>query len=445
MLLSPVPDQRQIGLLAALGVAGAAVFSVAVLPLLIPRVARAPQRTVIPLMRIASAFLTLRIRQGAFFLIAAALLLAASVFGLTRLEFDGDPRNLNLFLEERRQDEEQLRARWGDASPVSVVVRGETFEEALQANDRLNAALGAMRARGEIDSITSIASILPADLTQSTNQERWRAHWTPQRVDALRAAMEPSTRALGFTPDAFAPFFEWLTATPPSLDRSAFEGTPLGDLITSRVAHSGDAHLILTTFVPSRAEDVDALTARVRTVDPTVAVLAPDQFIDLAQDLAARELLLLALWSGIATTLALALFLRRPRLVLAALVPLMAGVVITLGLLGLLGIPVTMVSCLFIVFVFGVGIDYTIFMLTGLLASRRAGQSMNAQSHAAIAAGSVMLCGCTTLLGFTSLTVGSHPALFSIGTTGLLGIGANLACALVLVPALTGMAAGRAN
>ena len=48
----------------------------------------------------------------------------------------------------------------------------------------------------------------------------------------------------------------------------------------------------------------------------------------------------------------------------------------------------------------------------------------------------VLLAGLTTLAGFGALVLARHPALHSIGLTVLLGIGAAMPTALLVIPAL---------
>jgi predicted RND superfamily exporter protein len=49
-----------------------------------------------------------------------------------------------------------------------------------------------------------------------------------------------------------------------------------------------------------------------------------------------------------------------------------------------------------------------------------------------------MLSGLTTITGFGALVFAQHPALFSIGLTVLLGIGAAIPSAIYVIPALYG-------
>jgi predicted RND superfamily exporter protein len=49
----------------------------------------------------------------------------------------------------------------------------------------------------------------------------------------------------------------------------------------------------------------------------------------------------------------------------------------------------------------------------------------------------VLVSGLTTLAGFGALVLARHPALHSIGVTVLLGIGAAIPAALLVIPALS--------
>ncbi len=105
---------------------------------------------------------------------------------------------------------------------------------------------------------------------------------------------------------------------------------------------------------------------------------------------------------------------------------------VTLGLLGLLGVPINLISSLFVAFVFGCGVDYSVFLLANAL-----GRYRGTGSHTEATCGSVMLSALTTLCGFVAMMLSRYPTLFSIGVTGAVGMSSSLAFAFLLVPGLT--------
>ena len=117
--------------------------------------------------------------------------------------------------------------------------------------------------------------------------------------------------------------------------------------------------------------------------------------------------------------------LRNVRKVLLALVPVVTGLLVMFGGMGLCGIEFNLFNIVATVLIIGLCVDYGIFMVCKL---------SDAADHAGDRA--VLVSGLTTIAGFGILVLARHPAMHSIGVTVLLGIGAAIPSALLVIPAL---------
>jgi len=124
----------------------------------------------------------------------------------------------------------------------------------------------------------------------------------------------------------------------------------------------------------------------------------------------------------------LALFFRNLKIVLITVSPVFLSAFITAGILGLADIPINLISMIFIIFVFGVGVDFSIFLMNHEL--RKTDNESN------VTAGAVIICAMTTIGAFACLALAKHAALFSIGVAGLTGMITSLILALMLIPSL---------
>jgi SAM-dependent methyltransferase len=88
-----------------------------------------------------------------------------------------------------------------------------------------------------------------------------------------------------------------------------------------------------------------------------------------------------------------------------------------------------MSNFIFVIFVIGVGGDYSLFMVMAELEPLRGHTKRTATTG-----GAVTICALTALFGFGVLVLARHPALFSVGLTALLGISFSLLATLFLVP-----------
>jgi predicted RND superfamily exporter protein len=107
------------------------------------------------------------------------------------------------------------------------------------------------------------------------------------------------------------------------------------------------------------------------------------------------------------------------------MIPVLTGLSVMLGLMGLLGIDFNLFNGAAAILVIGLSVDYGIFMVC------RQEKQLGSETEQA-----VLVSGLTTLFGFGVLILARHPALYSIGLTVLLGIGAAIPAALLVIPAV---------
>jgi len=422
MTRSPMHGYQQLGLFGAIGVMCSAAFALILLPLLVPP-PKQESHAPLWLTRMLDRFETWRRRRMLWLLPALLLLTVAAIMGAKRLRFEGDIAALNGITEETSRDEALIRSTWGDTLGMTLIVsRGDTTETALEANDRTATLLAQTPG---VRSVYSLAAICPSAPVQEANRERWRAFWTPERRDTLRATLAEIGAELGFRTNAFDPFWQGLDRVPDPITLDTFEGTPLERALFERVA-VGDQDTAVGTLVQleERAE-VPAL----RSALPHAIVLDQQDFARHIAHLSKSGVGRFALWTGILVIVILFLALGSFELVLATLLPVALGLVWTFGAMGWLGLPIDMMNGMFVVFIIGIGEDYSVFLVTSKLDHWR-GRPLRMAATSA----SVMISALTTLFGFAVLVFAQHPVLFSMGTTVLLGMTGTLVATLILTP-----------
>ena len=102
------------------------------------------------------------------------------------------------------------------------------------------------------------------------------------------------------------------------------------------------------------------------------------------------------------------------------------------GVMGLMGQDFNMINIVIATFIFGVGVDYSIFVMKGLIAkAKREDKSLLLQHKTAIFLSAFML-----ILVLGSLLFATHPAIYSIGLTTLIGMSATVLLTYTIQPAL---------
>jgi hopanoid biosynthesis associated RND transporter like protein HpnN len=122
---------------------------------------------------------------------------------------------------------------------------------------------------------------------------------------------------------------------------------------------------------------------------------------------------------------------RRLGSTLLALTPLVLGVVLSVGVLGLLGLPLNPANMIAFPLILGVGVDNGVHVLHDHLLRRREGRDGVSR---AIGRG-VLVKALTTMIGFGTLMISTERGLAGLGFILALGVGCSMLSALVLLPA----------
>jgi len=336
-------------------------------------------------------------------------------------------------------DAARLEARIGSAfglpGEVSVVIaQGGDLETLLGTNENLVARLFRELPTVAVEAPTRL---LPSAAAQARAAARVRqSGLTPAGV---RSSLATAADAAGFRPGAFDAFAERL---PRLLDPSlrltygGYHSHGLGDVI-GRFISRGAAEWTIATYVfPRTPADVSALQTIVDSVDPGQTLTG----LQLVNAELSRKFLpefVKGLAIGTAIVVALLVFSFRDwRLCALALLPTLAGLVWTAGLLGLARIELDLFALFAVVTFVGIGVDYGIHMVHRYRERRDAVEAVSELSPVILTAAAI------TLLGYGTLINSSYPPLRSIGLVSAVSVFALAAASVLLLPALMMRARG---
>ena len=116
---------------------------------------------------------------------------------------------------------------------------------------------------------------------------------------------------------------------------------------------------------------------------------------------------------------------------LLALAPLVAGTIITVGVMGLMGVSLNPANMIGLPMIVGVGVDNGVHVLHDYMARR----GKRSYTLAATTGKGIAVSAITTALGFGTLMVARHKGLAGLGLVLTLGVLGCMVAALVLLPA----------
>jgi hypothetical protein len=250
----------------------------------------------------------------------------------------------------------------------------------------------------------------------------------------LRAALAEN----GFREEAFAAYLDQMQrflspARPITLDD--LENNGLGRIVERYVHREGHRVKIVTYVYTSdprwRRNPPPGLVEALQADDPGIVVTGTN--------VVGRELRGIFLHdSRVAVVLGLGLValllwfdFRSLRLTAIALAQVVAGVLMMLGAMNVLGMQINYANAFVATMIMGVGIDYAIHLI------HRLHQNGGVLDEGVGETGKgVALAAATNVAGFGTLAFGNYPAMRSVGIVALIGSLTCLLTALTLVPAL---------
>jgi len=328
----------------------------------------------------------------------------------------------------------RLSARFGiEGSPDVLLISGSQ-EEVLERAEELTSSLEEYRRRGILKSVFSPTSIVPSRSTQA----RLSQPLASIDLNATAGALESSIRELGFRPEAFEPFIhrlrELARGADPLTVEKAGEFLPAG-LLDNSIRKTGDGAYV--AVVGYYASDPNAT----QVVPDTVLASWRTQFgpfVDFSfnkinrdvQNRVLRDSRQALLWTAGGIVLIVYLCFRNVRVSLLVLLPIVFAIVVTIGLLLLLGHRFSFMAITAIPLIIGIGIDNGIHLVRRYRESR----DNNILEIAKASGAALIQSNLTTIVGFGALMASTFQPLAEMGLVTALGVAMALVGGLLVVP-----------
>lgn len=428
--LSVLPGYRQLGLFAVFGIAGAFIFALIALPLLIPKAKPSLRRPVINLTGIYPMFFRWVKGHKKVLIIIVVALSCTSALGIYRLEFEGDIQKLNAVYPDTKRDWDTVIGSFGGIlDSTSVVVKGKDIEEALQQNEMLYSGLRDMRELGKIQGSNSIAPFFPSKTRQEENRQRWQEFWSRERIDRVMKDVEEICMELRIRPETVRDVLARLPGPMPPLELEGFNSGLLRTVAANQISVNEDGVMVMTNLQIVNDSDYANIASMIENSVPGAIMTNGRHFVQHIVSLIHSEMMRLGGVTLLFVAIAMVLYARRFNSFVSLMLPLFLSLFWTFGIMGWLGIKFNIMNAMIVIFIFGIVDDYSVFLHEAW------NHSMSGNdTHLSHTSGAITLSAITTFMGLGSLVFASHPALHSIGATALLGITFGLASVFLTVP-----------
>lgn len=415
---------RDLGIFAGTGVFTAAIASLVVLPHLLKAPKTEQAETKVNLIERITGF---AYHKNPFVISAGVIFTIVCLVFFNTPNFEGDPEKFSYMPPELAESEKELN-KGSDVSQKAVffIATGKTAEEALNKAERNEPVLNALKRKGVVSGISGPGELLFSKEKQQEKINRWNAFWTSEKKANTQKWIEQSAAELGFKNRVFTEFFSTLNKTYTPKPVTDFESLQSGFL--SEYITENETGVTLVSVLKVKEENKPLVYEAIGEQDGVFMFDRKKLASDLIEIIKVDLDVLVGI-SSIVVFIILLISYGRVEMAGLTYIPLILSWVWTLGFMGILGLKFNIVNIIICTFVFGLGNDYCIFIMNGLLQDYRNG-THNLKSYKT----SVFLSAFTTMLGVGAMGLSGHPALKSIAVMGVAGIGTVLFLSYAILP-----------
>ncbi len=427
---------QDFGLFAAFAIVGTTFFSLVFLPqFLNPKKNKLNHRAFAIIDRI-NAYPFDR-KKPLLFTILATAVVCIGFYIAGGTQFDADMHNLGYKAESTSYSENLLRSKThtGDKQKY-FASSGATMEEAIENFEIMAAKLDSLQNIGLVKSYTHTNQIFVPLHVQQERIDAWKNFWTGERLQLVHDLINKTAPEAGLIPDAFSPFFEFATADyePDALYEASI--IPEGYQSTLMEQSYNDEYLCFTSVrckndsIHSKESDYNRICEAIVS-SPNLLVLdtyyyTTDTLIQLNDDFNVLQ------WVSMLFVLIVLFFSFHFNIkhTLLGFMPILSSWLIVLGAMVIFDVRFNLINIIISTFIFGIGVDYSIFVMNGLIGGKENSRLLGYHKTAIFFSAFILI------VTVSSMLFAEHPAIKSVGFSTLVGMISAVVISYVVQPAI---------
>lgn len=420
-------SMKNLGVFASMILVGTILFVMIVMPHIIPENSRFYSKEP---RRILKRLTDIQFENSRILVVVVMILTVISLF-FGKAGFDADMSKINYMTEEQEVLMKKILEDTEDSDKtLYVVADGKDMEEALSHYENIRHDL-----EGFIDvdtniRLTSIGVYLPSMKVQEDRLALWRNYWKDKNVYSV---IEEAAKKLSFKDNTFIGFKKQIENDFMVQDVEYF--SPLLDnLADNYIINEEDRAMVFSVlhvnpacFDSIREEfknnlnysNDDVFTFTQESVLTAVVSSLSDDFDHVLYICSFLVIAFLLISFG------------RIELSIIAFIPLAISWIWILTIMNIFNIQFNIVNIILATFIFGMGDDYTIFMLEGCIYENRFGKRMLNTYKSTIAISALIM-----FVGIGSLILSKHPAMKQLGQVVIVGMFCVVLAAYIIPPFL---------
>ncbi len=418
---------KDFGLFASFAMVGTVLFSLIFLPHLFPYCKRRRSEKAFRVLDKINSYPIDRKAALRWAIVAVCLVTLVTSRWVT---FDSNLRNIG-YNEPKVMRSNALYAEKNNRGYASMyyAASADTPDGALLYNQRISEVLDSLQQAGVVKQYSKASQLFIPVEEQERRIGQWKAYWTPERIGEARQHITRAATELDMNPQLFEPFFIMVEAD--------YEAEPLYDagilpesLLCNFIEETAGNYLVFTSVLMEEEEKMrvnDAVAAQ-----PHAVVIDPYYYTNDMVRILNDDFNTILNISSIFVFLILLLSFKSVACAVIAFIPMGLSWYVVQGVMGIFGMQFNLINIVISTFIFGVGVDYSIFVMSGLIARSRGEDEQLLTYHKT----AIFFSALILMVVIGSLLFATHPALHSVGVSTLIGMSATILITYTLQPAL---------
>lgn len=354
--------------------------------------------------------------------------------------FDPDMRNLGYFSENVNYSENlyQEKTRSG-LKQQYFAASGETMEEALENFEVLEYRLDSLMKEGLVKAYTPTAQLFVPAKVQQERIDAWKNYWTEEKVAYVDQLITKATDNIELR-QSYIEYFNEIALFDYSVD-NLYEKDFMPKGLVSTMMEENDGGFLVFTSVQCENDSVrgddtdyhricDAIATHPNLLVLDTYYYTTDTLKDLNEDFNILQ------WVSMIFVLVVLFFSFKCNIkhTLLGFLPIILSWLIVLGSMVVFDVKFNLINIIISTFIFGIGVDYSIFVMSGLIGdqTKKAGTRNLLQYHKT----AILLSAMVLIVTVASMLFAKHPAIKSVGFATIVGMISAVVLAYVAQPFL---------
>jgi len=356
-----------------------------------------------------------------------------------KIGFDKDLRNLSYFEEETLRSEKLFSVMNYNRDSINAyyAAADADLDAALIYNARVMEQLDSLQKAGIVHGYSDVVSkIFIPKQEQIRRTEAWNAFWTPERQKQALTLARNAAREVGYYGDFYTFEDEILGMDrdpQQTLDIYASELFP-EPVVSNFIEKCGDRFLVFTPVRMSTVAEKDATSDALteKGMSDHIIAVDPMYYIRDMVEIVHRDFDIAVLISSLFVLLVLLVSFKSIWSAILSFIPMALSWYVVQGAMVLLGLQFNLINIVISTFIFGIGVDYSIFVMEGLLSVARTGSDRLLIWHKS----AIFFSALVLLVVMCSLLFAVHPSIGTIGLSALIGMATTILFSYTIQPFL---------